>query len=233
MVRVYVAHCPIRCPDRRTVLENNLKSRGFHDVVWVTTYPVSHPMVPWLHTRLGKHLTLGGISGLLKHLEATKMFVEDPTAPDGAIFCDDDTLFVKNWKEGIDQIPPGAPFVNLSVGVNFHFLPDAKPRIITMNNGGCEAYWKSKDLCRYILANVDGRCGMDHVRFAMMNNLGLPTFCIPIAQQTSLLSGTSSAANPTEQTIYEPWDQFIRHFKPTGLSYEKLWNESGIARDDA
>jgi len=162
-----------------------------------------------------------------------KMFVEDPTTSDGAIFCDDDTLFVKNWKDAIEQIQPGMHFVNLSVGVNFHFLPDAKPRVITANNGGCEAYWKSKDFCRFVLANVDGRAGMDHVRFAMMNHLGLPTFCIPIAQQTSLLTGKSYNSNEHEQTIYEPWDQFIRHFKPTGLSYVDLWNESGIARDDA
>ena len=233
MVRVYVTHCPIYCPERKPIIEENLKSRGFTDIVWTTKYSTSHPMVQWLHKRLGGHLTYGGISGLLKYMEALKMFVEDPTSPDGAIFCDDDTVFVKNWKDAIDQIPPNCPYVNLSVGVNFHFLPDAKPRIIDMNNGGNEAHWKSKEFCKFILANTDGRAGMDHVHLGMMNYLRLRTLCIPVAQQTSLLCGKASTSHDHEFTIYQPWYIFVQQFKPTGLSYEELWNESGITREDS
>jgi hypothetical protein len=233
MTRIYVAHCPSYCPERRPVLEENLKSRGFKDVVWVTGYPANHPFVQWLQKRLGGHLTYGGISGLVKHLEAMRMFINDPTAPDGAIFCDDDSLFVKNWEEAIRQIPPNFPYVNLSVGVNFHFLPDAKPRQILYNNGGCDAMWKSKEFCRYVLDNIDARAGMDHVYFGMMNYLGHPTVCIPITQQTSLITGKAATPHDNDFVKYQEWDYFVRNFKPTGVSYEALWNESGIARDDA
>lgn len=233
MTRIYVAHCPSYCPERRPVLEENLKSRGFKDVIWVTGYPASHPFVQWLQKRLGGHLNYGGISGLVKHLEAMRMFINDPTSPDGAIFCDDDALFVKNWEDAIRQIPPNFPYVNLSVGVNFHFLPDAKPRQILYNNGGCDAMWKSKEFCKYVLANIDARAGMDHVYFGMMNHLGHPTICVPVTQQTSLLTGKKSTSYDNDFKEFESWKTFVTNFKPTGVSYEELWNESGIARDDS
>ena len=233
MVRVYVAHCPVYCPDRRPIIEQNLKSRGFTDIVWVTSYPVSHPIVPWLHKRLGGHLTLGGISCLIKHLEAMRMFILDTKSPDGAIFCDDDTLFIRNWRDALLHIRPNWPYVNLSVGVNFHYLPDAKPRVIQLNNGGNEAHWKSKEFCKFVLANVDARAGMDHVHMGMMNHLRVPCICVPVAQQTSLLCGKASTSHDHEFTIYEPWYIFVQQLKPTGISYEDLWNESGIAREDA
>jgi hypothetical protein len=112
-------------------------------------------------------------------------------------------------------------------------LPDAKPRIIYLNNGGNEAHWKSKEFCKFILANTDGRAGMDHVHLGMMNYLGNRTICIPVAQQTSLLCGKAPTSHDNEFTIYQPWYIFVRQFKPTGLSYEELWNESGITREDS
>jgi hypothetical protein len=232
MTRIYVIHCPAYCPERRPIIEQNLKSRGFEEIVWVTGYPASHPFVRWMHTRLGRYLNYGSISGLVKHLEAMKMFIEDPNAPEGAIFCDDDSLFVKNWRDAIQQIPPNFPYVNLSVGVNFHFLPDAQARQIVYNNGGCDAMWKSKDFCKFVLENIDARMGMDHVYFGMMTYLGHPTICIPIAQQTSLLTGKAATPHDNDCVKYQDWNYFVRNFKPTGISYEDLWNESKLTRDD-
>jgi|LakMenE01Jun11ns_1017448.scaffolds.fasta_scaffold9959611_16 hypothetical protein len=233
MTRIYVIHCPAYCPERRPIIENNLISRGFKDIVWVTGYPASHPFVKWLQKRLGGHLNYGSISGLVKHLEAMRMFIDDPNSPDGAIFCDDDSLFVKNWQEAIDKIPPNFPYINLSVGVNFHFLPDAIPREITFNNGGCDTMWKSKEFCRYVLQNIDARAGMDHVYFGMMRHLGLKTICIPVAQQTSLLTGKASTSYDNDFTPFQHWHIFVNNFKPTGVCYEELWNESGLTRDDS
>ena len=233
MVRVYVIHCPLWAPERRPMIEENLNKRGFTDVVWVTSYPAKHPFVLWLWERLGKHLGPPGISGLVKHLEAMRLFINDPTSEDGAIFCDDDCLFVKNWKEALEQIPPNFPFVNLSVGVNFNILPDGKPINLGINNGGCEAMWKSKEFCGFLLQNIDARCGMDHVYGAMMRYLNVPLICIPIIQQTSLLVDQIKAENNESVPYHLSWFEFVNEFKPTGISYEDLWNESGIARESA
>jgi hypothetical protein len=233
MVRVYVIHCPLWCPERRPIIEENLSKRGFTDVVWVTGYPAKHPFVLWLWKRLGKHLGPPGISGLVKHLEAMRMFVNDPTSENSAIFCDDDCLFVKNWKEALEKIPDNFPFVNLSVGINFHILPDGNPRIIETNNGGCEAMLKSKEFCKFLLQNVDARCGMDHVYKAIMKYMNLPLICIPIVQQTSLLGEQIICENNESVPYHLNWFDFINNFKRTGISYEELCNESGIIRESS
>ena len=235
MVRLYVTHSEEWSPERRPILEQNLKSRGFTDVVWVTSYPATHPFVKWLYVRTGKHLNTSRISGLVKHLEAMRMFTEDPAfgPQDGAMFCDNDALFIKDWQKGIDKIPKGFPYVNLSVGVNFHFLPDGQPREIMENNGGSEAYWLTKDFAKFALQHVDARMGGDHVFCGMMKLLGYPVMCIPIAQQTSIITDNRSAKIEEETIPFDDWKHFVHNFKPTGLSYEALRNESGLAREDA
>ena len=222
-MRLYVKHCPVSCPERRQVLEEHLASRGFTDVRWITGYPVSHPFVQWLHSRLDKELSISCISGLVKQLEASKDFLEDPTV-DSALFCDDDAVFIKDWKEKM-QLPEGVPFVNMSVGVNFDIFPDGRLRQMG-NNGGCEVVWMNKDFARMVLENVDARSGIDHVYFALIRSMGYPLLCSPIAQQTSLLEPKSSSLSPsnTKQT----WLEYINNFKRTGLVYSELWKESGL-----
>lgn len=230
-MRLYVKHCPKACPERRPVLEAHLKDRGFTDVKWITGYPVTHPFVQWLHTRLGQYLSPSCISGLVKNLESCKALVDDPTV-DSALFCDDDAVFIKDWESNI-QIPQGIPFVNMSVGVNFHILPDGQLSQLN-NNGGCEVIWMTKDFARVVLENVDGRSGIDHVYFALLRALGLPLLCSPIAQQTSILSPNKTSLENSEK--YQPaesWNDFVSNFKPTGLNYLVLWNESGYTREDS
>lgn len=225
-MRLYVKHCPLACPERKTLLEHHLKDRGFIDVVWVTGYSTSHPFVQWLHKRLGKHINLAGISGLVKSLESLQMFVDDPTV-NSAMFCDDDVVFIKDWKEKL-KLPEGLPFINASVGVNFYILPDGRLRELN-NNGGCEVAWMTKDFARFVLNNVDARSGLDHVFFAMMILLGFPLICSPVAQQTSILLPKKPSIEECEPA--EKWFEFIKNFKPTGLNYLALWNESGYSRE--
>lgn len=230
-MRLYVKHCPNACPGRRPILEQHLEERGFTDVKWITGYPVTHPFVQWLHKRLGQHLSPSGISGLVKNLESCKALADDPTL-DSALFCDDDAVFIKDWETKM-QIPPEIPFVNMSVGVNFQILPDGRLRHI-QNNGGCEVIWMTKEFARIVIKNVDARSGIDHVYFAILRMLGYPLLCSPIAQQTSLLEPKTSALDNVPQ--YQPlesWVDFINNFKPTGLDYTALWNESGYTRDDS
>lgn len=230
-MRLYVKHCPIACPDRRRVLEQHLKDRGFTDVVWITKYPVTHPFVQWLHARLGKYLSPSCISGLVKNLESCKALVDDPTV-DSALFCDDDAVFIKDWKEKM-KIPQGIPFVNVSVGVCFHLLPDGK-LVQLQNNGGCEVIWMTKDFARLVIENVDGRSGIDHVYYAILKALGYPLLCSPVAQQTSILEPKKSSLENSEK--YQPpqsWLDYVNNFKPTGLNYVSLWNESGYVREDS
>jgi hypothetical protein len=207
-------------------MERHLASRGFTDVRWITEYPVSHPFVVWLHEKLGKELSISCISGLVKNLEACKDLLDDPNV-ESALMCDDDVVFVKDWKEKM-QIPEGIPFVNTSVGINFSMLPDGKLRQIN-NNGGCEVIWMNKEFAKTVLDNVDGRAGIDHVYFALLREMRFPLICSPIAQQTSLLCPKSSSLTPsnTRQT----WMEYLNNFKKTGLVYSDLWKQSNISRD--
>ena len=229
-MRLYVKHCPLACPQRRPLAEKHLKDRGFTDVKWITCYPVDHPFVQWLHVRLGEYTSPPAISGLIKNLEAFKDLAEDPTIS-SAMFCDDDAVFIKDWKTKMD-LPDGIPFVNLSVGVNFEILPDGKLRQL-QNNGGCEVFWASRDFARFVTRNVDARFGLDHVFFAMMHFFRFPVLCSPIAQQTSILEPRPpSIETASKYTPTETWDSYVVNFKPTGLDYTQLWNESGIAREE-
>ena len=74
---------------------------------------------------------------------------------------------------------------------------------------------------------------MDHVYGAMMRYLNVPLICIPIIQQTSLLVDQIKAENNESVPYHLSWFEFVNEFKPTGISYEDLWNESGIARESA
>jgi hypothetical protein len=156
-------------------------------------------------------------------MEACKDLIEDNTV-DSAFFCDDDAVFIKDWKERM-QIPQGFPFVNMCVGTNFHILPDGKLRQLN-NNGGCEVVWMDKRFARVVLDNVDARAGIDHVYFALIRDLGYPLLCSPIAQQTSILEPKkSSLINEPECVAKETWLEYINNFKRTGLVYSELWDE--------
>ena len=196
-MRLYVKHCPVSAPERHIFLEEHLKSRGFTDVVWITGYSKTHPFVMWLHNRLGNE----------------------------AIFCDDDAVFIKEWKDKL-QIPIGIPFLNICVGTNFEILPDGKLRNLR-NNGGCEAAWMTKDFARILLQNVDGRSASDQVTFGILISLDLPLLCSPVAQQTSILNPKTSTLNLTQTN----WREFLTNFKRTGLVYSELWKEYGGPRD--
>jgi hypothetical protein len=159
----------------------------------------------------------------VKNLEACKHLIEDPTI-DSAFICDDDAVFIKDWKEKM-QLPQGIPFINMSVGTNFHILPDGKLRQLS-NNGGCEVLWLNKEFARVVLDNVDGRAGMDHVFFALIRDMGYPLLCSPVAQQTSILvPNTSIISNDTSCSPKQTWIEYINNFKRTGLVYSELWNE--------
>lgn len=227
-MRLYVKHCPEACPERRAILEEHLADRGFTDVKWITKYPVDHPFIQWLHKRLGQHLSPECISGLVKNLEACQDLADDPTL-DGAMFCDDDAVFIKDWADKI-VIPAGIPFVNMSIGVNFHLLPTGGLRHI-QNNGGCEVIWMSKQFAQMVVNNTDGRSGIDHVYFGLIRHIGADLVCSPIAQQTSLLQPRKgSLPNISKYQPDDPWHVFVNKFKPTGLVYSDLWYESGIVR---
>ena len=223
-MRLYVKHCPVSAPERHIFLEEHLKSRGFTDVVWITGYSKTHPFVMWLHNRLGNQLNLPAVSGLVKHYESLEHFVRDPTINE-AIFCDDDAVFIKEWKDKL-QIPIGIPFLNICVGTNFEILPDGKLRNLR-NNGGCEAAWMTKDFARILLQNVDGRSASDQVTFGILISLDLPLLCSPVAQQTSILNPKTSTLNLTQTN----WREFLTNFKRTGLVYSELWKEYGGPRD--
>jgi hypothetical protein len=83
-----------------------------------------------------------------------------------------------------------------------------------------------------MLDNVDTRQSSDIVIHGFLNHIRHPLVCIPVAHQTSLLEPRKSTLE-VDQTLM-PWVQFVQNFKPTGIKYEDLRNESGFfARDDA
>jgi|688.fasta_scaffold02887_2 hypothetical protein len=228
MPKLYVLHCPVSCGQRRPVLEEHLKTRGFTDVEWITDYSTEHPYVKWLHSRLGGTTSLAHISGIVKGYEMFRRVVHYK-GPDKWFWKgDDDIVFIKNWNV---QVPDNLMYVNMSVGVNFHILPDAKPQYIG-NNGGAEVFCFTREFAQLMLDNIDTRQTFDIVIHGLLRHMGHPLVCIPVAQQTSLLEPKQSTLKFDETLT--PWVQFVQNFKPTCIKYEDLRNESGFfARDDA
>jgi len=228
MPKLYILHCPVACGDRRPVLEEHLKKRGFTDVEWVTDYPTDHPYVKWLHVRLGGTTSLAHISGVVKGMEIFRRVTCDKSPDKWFWKGDDDVVFIKDWNV---PLPEQLIYVNMSVGVNFHILPDAKPQYIG-NNGGAEVFCFTRELAQLFLDNVDIRQSGDIIIHGLLKHIGHPLVCIPVAQQTSLLEPKKSTL-VFDQTLV-PWIEFVKNFKPTGIKYEDLRNESGFfARDDA
>jgi hypothetical protein len=222
MPRLYICHCPVVCGHRRSVLEEHLNKRGFDDVRWITDYSVDHPFVKWLHKRLGGTTRIAHISGLVKNLEMFLDVVNDTTDETQFWQCNDDVVFIKNWDV---DIPKNLEYVNLSVGVSFHILPDGTPRIIG-NNGGAEVFSFSRKFARLVLDNVDTRQTIDIILHGLLLHISHPLVCIPIAQQTSLLEPENSTLKYDE--TLPAWIPFVESFKPTGIKYEDLRNESGF-----
>ena len=228
MPKLYVLHCPVSCGHRRKPLEEHLKKRGFDDVEWITDYAADHPYVKWLHKRLGGTTSLAHISGLVKALEMFHTVLHDKTPNKWFWKGDDDIVFIKKWNV---PIPDDLIYVNMSVGVNFHIFPNAKPQLIG-NNGGSEVYCFTREFAKLFLDNVDTRQSGDIIIHGLLRHIGHPLACIPVAQQTSLLEPKNSSL-VFDQTL-TPWVQFVQNFKPTGVRYEDLRNESGFfTRDDA
>jgi len=228
-MRLYIKHCPLSCSERRPVLEKHLEERGFTDVTWFTKYSKIHPFVEWLHGKFEKRCSVEGISGLIKFYECILMFLEDETAGDRAVFCDDDVVFVDGAKDVINTVQY-YPFINLSKGILFHV--SASKMLIEndmWNNGGAEAVMISREYCNFIINNFDLRAGIDHVLAAPLLHSGLKLYMLPIAQQTSLLTKVAHFNDPISSEI---WYDFIRNYKPTGISYIDLWKESGLPRED-
>jgi len=216
---LYIKHCPETCQPRRVSLEKHLASRNVKNHIWVTNFSKNDPYVIWIHNKLDVKTNIAFTSGLVKTLETLRNFVR--TNEKSAFFADDDVVLVKNW----DSVPiPELPYVNMSVGVNFSMLPDCKPRVVG-NNGGCELVYMTREFAQYILDNVDTRQTIDIVIHGLVRHAGFPLVCVPVAQQTSLLEPKNSSLGDSGMNN---WVQFVQNFKPTGVRYEELRNESGF-----
>lgn len=228
MPKLYILHCPVSCGHRRPGLEKHIEKRGITDVEWITEYSKDHPYVKWLHARLGGTTSLAHISGLVKGMEMYRRVVHDKSSTKWFWKADDDVVFIKNWNV---PLPENLMYVNMSVGVNFSMLPDAKPRYIG-NNGGAEVFCFTREFAQLMLDNVDTRQTGDIVIHGFLNHIGHPLVCIPVAQQTSLLEPKNSSL--VVDTTLQNWIDFVQNFKPTGIRYEDLRNESGFfAGNDA
>ena len=228
MPKLYLLHCPVSCGQRRPLLEEHLKKRGIDNVEWITDYSTEHPYVIWLHSRLGGTTSLAHISGIVKGYEMFRRVARDKGSDKWFWKGDDDIVFIKNWNV---PLPENLMYVNMSIGVNFHILPDARPQYIG-NNGGAEVFCFTREFAQLMLDNIDTRQTFDIVIHGLLNYIRHPIACIPVAQQTSLLEPKQSTLE-VDHTLTH-WVEFIQKFKPTGIKYEDLRNESGFfARDDA
>lgn len=230
MVRLYVKHCPIYCSGRRQPMEKHLQERGFTDVIWFTKYSKYHLFNQFVHEKFDKCISIEGLSGLIKLYECLLLFLDDETAGDHAIFCDDDIVFIEGSKDIIDTLPP-YPFINLSIGVSFSILPNHSIyENNTFNNGGSEVVRISREFAKFIVSNFDLRMGMDHVYTGMLLYNNLKLYMCPIAQQTSILVRCEQS---TYRTIGKgEIENFIFNFRPTGINYLDMWNESEMPHED-
>ena len=226
MPKLFILHCPKSCGHRRPVLEEHLAERGFTDVEWITDYDVNHPYVKWMHHALGETCSLAHISGLVKGLEMFRRAVHDKTDTKWFWKGDDDIVFIRDWDV---KLPDKLWYVNMSVGVNFHFLPDGKPKSCE-NNGGAEVFCFTREFAQLFLDNVDVRQTGDIVVHGLLRSIKHPLIHMPVAQQTSLLEPKKSTLE--FQSQLQDWKEYIREFKPTGVKYEELRNASGFFNGD-
>lgn len=209
-------------PERKQGLEKHLKDRGILDVFnvhFVTDYTKDDQFVLWVHEFYSPHVSVGGVSGFIKLCKILDMFIE--TGHAHCMISDDDVVFIKDWKTHFDKIQFG--FFNcMSLGVNFHVLPDGTQKF-TGNIGGCECSVVSREFAQFFLRNIDFRQAADIVVSAMLISRNEPLVITPICQQTSILEVRN---NNNGATRYEKdWITFIKTYKPSGLVYDQLVRE--------
>ena len=207
----------VTCADRKAPLVEHLNSRGITNIDWVDGFSIHHPFVKWWSEKIGPEFSLNYVSSLVTGLEGFLRFVE--SGDEFASFCDDDVVVIRDFAKV--EIPL-LDFVNLSVGVMFHVLPDGQRQHI-MNNGGCEMFLMSRKFAEFILNNVDPTIPSDIMIFCLLDVYGKIAISMPVAQQTSII--TKSVPITHERSMN--WLDIWRNFKPTGVRYEDIRNESG------
>ena len=204
-------------PSRREKLENHLKNVGFDgEICWNTHFTVDDPYVKWLHSTYCRHMSIGSISGLVKHIDSFYNCKDDYQ-----MFADDDVLFPIDWKAKLGTLKKKDVNV-ISLGVNYHVHPDSG-LTFTGNIGGMECFILSKQFIEFFLNNIDFGQAFDIVIGAMMCHLNIPLEITPICQQTSILEHTTSTGKPT--VFEKDWKTYTREYKPSGLKYSHIKEE--------
>ncbi len=223
-MKYYIVH---GVPSRRERLETHLRERGVHDyfedVIWVTDFPHDDPFVHWIQYTVARNVSKKALSGFIKFCTVLRMFLADETN-EYAVSSDDDVVFIKEWKERLEDADTDKFFTCLALGVNFHMLPDGKTKF-TGNIGGCECIMISKKFAKFFLDNIDFRQATDIVISGMLLHHKLPLEITPICQQTSFLENNTSTIEHGETKYETDWITFVTTYTPSGLSYFELLSE--------
>ena len=191
----------------------------FENIEVLNTYKHDDFFIEWVHEVLAPHVSKHTLAGYFNWCDCMIRGMEY----DHFVIIQDDVVFPKEWKTYFDNIKPGF-FECVSIGVNFHILPDGK-KTVTGNIGGCECVIVSKEFADFFLNNIDFRQASDIVTSAILLLKGHRLEITAICQQTSFLEKQSSSLNHQETKYEKQWIEFVNTYKPTNLSIFKIKHE--------
>lgn len=210
--------------ERKKILEQHFENRGisnYFDVEFVTDFTIEDPFVRWIYKCVAPHIDIREMSAFIKYCEIFKKIVNGHD--DHAVVCNDDVVFVDEWKKYFDTKKWGLMDI-ICIGVNFQLKP-GNDYSITNNAGGCESVVVSKQFARFFLDNIEFGHGCDIVFGAMLMHHKIPIGATPICHQTSILECKFTHGGYNNTKFKYDWVTFTNTYKPSGLKYELLEQE--------
>lgn len=210
--------------DRKKRIEEHFTKQGifeYFDVEFVRDFTIDDPFVKWVYKCVAPHIDIRELSGFIKTCEIYKRMIENDI--EYAVLCDDDVVFVNDWKRYFDGKNWGLMDI-ICIGVNFQLKPGTDYSI-TNNAGGSECIVASKAFAKFFLDNIEFGHGIDIVYGAMLMYHKIPIGATPICHQTSILECKHDHNGYNNTKFKHGWVTFTNTYKPSGLKYELLKEE--------
>ena len=210
--------------ERKKNIEEHFDKRGvteYFDVEFVRDFTIDDPFVKWIYKCVAPHIDIREMSGFVKMCEIFKKIVEGEN--EHAVVCNDDVVFVKEWKKYFDENNWGFMDI-ICIGVSFQLKPGGE-YAITHNAGGGESIVVSQKFAKFFLDNIEFGHGCDLVFGAMLMYHKIPIGATPICHQTSILECKFTHGGYNNTKFNHDWVTFTNNYKPSGLKYEFLKQE--------
>jgi hypothetical protein len=216
-MKYYVIHNP-KWTERKEKLMEQFQKFGIVPE-WITSYPAEDMEI--LKTYTKSPMSLGYISGIMKHYDALQRLLDDDDEK-GAIIFEDDVILTEAFDE--ECIPVTFPYVSLNMGPPGDQLEKPSRRFgYKKNNGGAEAYYVNKMFASVFLQNVTLSHGIDLEYYRFLYNftgtVNIPW--VPMCYQ-NYGEGVSLSSSSFVQEEMQPWQDYVLKSKQTTYTFKKL-----------